>query len=94
MSIARINMLEFDTEDDLEKRAKVYSNEGPKLFPNAEILLTIRTGPTSAMSVSVYPDEVMAEEALTRRDKHFKTAEIQPREAWYLEGRVVQRHIK
>lgn len=75
MSIARINMLEFDTEDDLEQRVKVYSNEGPKLFPNAEILLTIRTGSTSAMSVSVYPDEVMAEEALTRRDKHFKTAE-------------------
>ena len=46
------------------------------------------------MSVSVYPDEVMAEEALKRRDKHFKTAEIQPREAWYLEGKVVQRHIK
>ena len=46
------------------------------------------------MSVSVYPDEVMAEEALTRKDKHFKTGEIQPREAWYLEGKVVQRHIK
>ena len=41
MSIARINMLEFDTEDDLEQRAKVYMNEAPKLFPNAEILLTI-----------------------------------------------------
>ena len=94
MSIARINMLEFDTEDDLEQRAKVYMNEGPKLFPNAEILLTIKTGPTSAMSVSVYTDEIMAEEALIRRDKHFKTAEIQPREAWYLEGKVVQRHIK
>ena len=45
MSIARINMLEFDTEDDLEQRANVYKNEAPKLFPNAEILLTIRTGP-------------------------------------------------
>ena len=94
MSVARINMLEFDTEDDLEQRAKVYMKEGPKLFPNAEILLTIKTGPTSAMSVSVYTDEIMAEEALIRRDKHFKTAEIQPREAWYLEGKVVQRHIK
>ena len=69
-------MLEFDTEDDLEQRAKVYMKEGPKLFPNAEILLTIKKDPTSAMSVSVY------------------TAEIQPREAWYLEGKVVQRHIK
>ena len=94
MSIARINMLEFDTEDDLEKRAKVYMNEAPKLFPDAEILLTIKTGPTSAMSVSVYPDKLVAQEALERRDNHFETAEIQPREAWYLEGKVVQRHIK
>ena len=39
MSIARINMLEFNTEDDLEQRANVYKNEAPKLFPNAEILL-------------------------------------------------------
>ena len=87
-------MLEFDTEDDLEQRANVYNNKAPKLFPNAEILLTIKTGPTSAISVSVYLDELMAEEALIRRDKHFKSAEIQPREAWYLEGKVVQRHIK
>ena len=94
MSTARINMLEFESEEDLNQRAAMYQREAPELFPNAEILLTIRTGPTSAMSVSVYPDEVMAEEALTRRDKHFKTAKIQPRESWYLEGKVVQRHIK
>jgi hypothetical protein len=56
--------------------------------------LTIKTGPTTAMSVSIYPDKQSAEESLIRRDKHFKTAEIQPREAWYLEGKVVQRHIK
>ena len=78
-------MLEFDTEDDLEQRANVYKNEAPKLFPNAEILLTIRTGPTSAMSVSVYPNEQDAEVALVKRDEHFKSAKIQPREAWYLE---------
>ena len=94
MSIARINMLEFDTENDLEERAKEYMSEAPKLFPNAEILLTIRTGPTSAMSVSVYPNEQDAEVALVKRDEHFKSAKIQPREAWYLEGKVVQRHIK
>ena len=94
MSTARINMLEFDSEEDLNERAETYQREAPKLFPNAEILLTIKTGPTSAMSVSIYPDKKSADEALIRRDKHFKTAEIQPREAWHLEGKVVQRHIK
>ena len=94
MSTARINMLEFDSEEDLNQRAGTYQKDAPTLFPNAEILLTIKTGPTTAMSVSIYPDKQSAEESLIRRDKHFKTAEIQPREAWYLEGKVVQRHIK
>ena len=94
MSIARINMLEFETEEDLAKRAELYGKDAPTLFPNAEILLTIKTGPTSAMSVSIYPDEKSAKDSLIRRDKHFKAAEVQPREAWYLEGKVVQRHIK
>ena len=94
MSTARINMLEFDSEEDLNQRASTYQKDAPTLFPNAEILLTIKTGPTTAMSVSIYPDKKAAEEALTRRDKHFKTAEIQPQEAWYIEGKVVQRHIK
>ena len=94
MSTARINMLEFDSEEDLNQRAETYQREAPKLFPNAEILLTIKTGPTSAMSVSIYPDEKSAEESLIRRNKHFKAAKVQPREAWYLEGQVVQRHVK
>ena len=75
MSVARINMLEFETEDHLSKRAELYEKDAPTLFPNAEILLTIKTGPTTAMSVSIYPDEKSAEKALIRRDKHFKTAE-------------------
>jgi len=45
MSTARINMLEFDSEEDLNQRAGTYQREAPKLFPNAEILLTIKTGP-------------------------------------------------
>ena len=94
MRVVRKNMLEFETEDDLNKRAELYDKDAPSLFPNAEILLTIKTGRTSAMSVSIYPDEKSAGDSLIRRDKHFKTAEIQPREAWYLEGKVVQRHIK
>ena len=94
MSTARINMLEFDSEEDLNQRARTYQKDAPTLFPNAEILLTIKTGPTTAMSVSIYPDEKSAEESLIQRDKHFKAAEVQPREAWYLEGEVVQRHVK
>ena len=65
MSVARINMLEFDTEDDLNKRAELYEKDAPTLFPNAEILLTIKTGPTTAMSVSIYPDKQSAESLLS-----------------------------
>ena len=87
-------MLKFETEDVFSERAELYEKDAPTLFPNAENLLTIKTGPITAMSVSIYPEEKSAEKALIRRDKHFKTAEIQPREAWYLEGKVVTKAYK
>ena len=55
MSVARINMLEFETEDDLIKRAELYEKDAPTLFPNAEILLTIKTGPTTACLLYTSP---------------------------------------
>ena len=94
MSVARINMLEFDTEDALNKRVKEYSGQAPELFPDAEILLSIQTSPTSAMSISIYPDESAAEKALSTREKHFQSTRIQHKEAWYLEGTVKQVHVK
>ena len=51
MSVARINMLEFEIQDDPSKRAELYEKDAPTLFPTAEILLTIKTGPTTAMSL-------------------------------------------
>ena len=94
MSIARINMLEFETEDVLNKRVTEYSEQAPELFPDAEILLSIQTSPTSAMSISVYPDEQAAEKALSTREKHFQSARTQHKEAWFLEGTVRQVHVK
>ena len=47
MSVARINMLEFETEDDLNKRADLYGKDAPTLFPTAEILVTIKACPTT-----------------------------------------------
>ena len=41
-SVARINMLEFEPEVDLNKRAELYEKDASTLFPNAEILLTIK----------------------------------------------------
>ena len=35
MSVARINMLEFETEDDLNKRAELYEKDAPTHFPTA-----------------------------------------------------------
>ena len=54
MSVARINMLEFETEDDLSKRAELYEKDAPTLFPNAEILLTIKQAqPQRCRSLSI-----------------------------------------
>ena len=41
MSVVRINMLKFETENDLNIRAELYEKALPKLLPNAEIILTM-----------------------------------------------------
>ena len=50
MSYCRTTLVEFNSEKDAD-----YSKNAPSEFPEAEILLSTRTGPTSAVVTSVYP---------------------------------------
>ena len=54
--------------------------------------MSIRTGPTSMMSIFVFPNEEAAEAALKHRDIMIKTAqsEYQFKKEWYLEGEFLQ----
>ena len=56
MSVARINLVEFNSERDADEISADYAAKAPGEFPAAEILLQIRTGLTSAVVMSTYAD--------------------------------------
>ena len=49
MSIARINMMEFLTEKDLESSENFYQNIQKEWFGNAQTVITVRTSSKSCL---------------------------------------------
>ena len=67
MSVARINLVEFNSERDADEISADYPAKAPGEFPAAEILLQIRTRPTSTVAVSTYVDAAAMENAAEAR---------------------------
>ena len=86
MSVTRINMIEFETEEIANERQQSYQKDARKLFPEADLLISIRTSPTSAMTISVYPDEEKAERALEIRAKRLVSEK--DISGWHMEGEI------
>ena len=56
MSMPKITSVEFKTAQQLEERLRKL-DDGGKMYPvEAEAVVSIQTGPTTALSVFVYPD--------------------------------------
>ena len=67
MSIARINMMEFLTEKDLESSENFYQTIQKEWFGNAQTVVTVRTGPKSLLNLAVYSSYEDAETNLPKR---------------------------
>ena len=83
MSLARINYLDFENEEDLEVRMKFYK-ENDFRFHDAECLMSIRTSPTSVLEIVVYPDKETADTNLANREKFMHKV----KDNWFMEGSV------
>ena len=70
MSIARINSVEFETEEQLEERLRMFDDKTITLPLEAEAVLAIKTGPTTALSILVYPDQETADASLEVRENY------------------------
>ena len=57
MSVSNINIFEFDDENKANEWISWHNIQGPIGFSEADILLFVRTGPSSGISVSVYPSD-------------------------------------
>ena len=67
MSFSRTTIVEFNSEKDADEGLTDYSKNAASEFPEAEILLAFRTRHTSAVAVSVYPEEETAKNATVTR---------------------------
>ena len=67
MSIARINMMEFLTEIDLESSENLYETIQKEWFGNAQTIINVRTGPKSLLNLAVYSSYEDAETNLPKR---------------------------
>ena len=72
MSIARINMMEFLTENDLESSENFYQTIQKEWFGNAQTVVNVRTGPTSLFSLAIYSSYEDAEKNLPKRKEFQK----------------------
>ena len=76
MQVARISIGEYNSVDSLDQFIKDYSKDFWELFPNATSASTVRTGKTSIINTTIYPDEDSAKEDLKKKNKVVKALAI------------------
>ena len=61
MSIARITMMELVDENSMDMVEELSEGIREEYFPNLEQIINVRTGPTSTISIALYPSFESAE---------------------------------
>ena len=69
MAIARVSVLEFDSPEALQHAQKSHKLMRAQVFPQLQMCLCLRTGPSSFIDISVYPNEQAAEANIEDRQK-------------------------
>ena len=69
MSYVRMNYLEYVSEEAADEIETQYVQNAPINFPDANALVFLRTGPTTASLTSVYPDQAAFEKSAAQRKK-------------------------
>ena len=57
MTPTNVVSMNFKSKEAMQEFLDMYERDSPTLYPDAEMLLMIKTTETSCMGVSVYPDE-------------------------------------
>ena len=94
MSIARVTMHELIEEGMHDKIEALYSTIVDEYFPNLEQVINIKTGPTSVISIALYPSFEEAENNLDGRAKMMELIGPFVKDSFYHEGEVTRNDIK
>ena len=93
MSVARINMVDWRSEQLFAEKTKNTDATMRQQCPNAEIMLRIKTTPTSVVAISIYPSQEKADDARVELDKRMGGYGDAVKDHWFLEGEVISAHI-
>ena len=86
MSIGRITMIEFTSDEALKAAIKLYLATQKEYFPNAQVVINVKTGPLSVMSLAIYESYEEAEKNLVGRQKWQDAINITVKDTFYYEG--------
>ena len=90
MTPTNVVSMDFETEEAMEGFLKTYEKDSPTLYPDAEMLLMIKTTETSCVGVSVYPNEEARNLAESRTSGELKYL---VKENFRLSGDMVIKHV-
>ena len=94
MSFARINMVEFNSEEHAKAEIEDYAAGAAAVFPEAEILVSVATGAESAVLVSIYPDKDAFDRSTVARAARLGGYAERIKNVEVLEGEVTLAHVK
>ena len=79
---------EYQNKKKFESAKILYEKIRAEAFPTLELVMNIRTGPTSLMSVAVYPSKESADSNLTARGKFQEKLDSSLKDSFFHEGEV------
>ena len=95
MSVANVVSMEFESAQALEDFAARYDEVAPIHYPQAEILMFVKTDDQSGLGISIYPSGQAREACNQQRNQDAKTTEMAPlmKEIFRVKGDVMVKHI-
>jgi len=95
MSVANVVSMEFESEQALQEFAERYNQFGPVHYPQAEIILFVKTDQQSGLGISIYPNEEASEAGDQQRNQDTQSTEMAPlmKEIFRVKGDVMVKHI-
>ena len=90
MTPTNVVSMDFETKEGMEDFLEMYERDSPTLYPDAEMLLMIKTTETSCVGVSVYPNEKARSLTESRTSGKLKYL---VQENFRLSGDMVVKHV-
>ena len=88
MSIGRVSMMEFSSKEEADHSEELYDKIREEAFPTLELVVNIRTGPTSILSFAVYPSYESAASNLEGREKFQKEISAGLKDSFFTKVRL------